>query len=130
ETRCRRIQAAARRVASGDRPRLDPRRSDRQRRSLNVGSGRLCATAEPRRARVRQLVTVAERRQTRERVVDTAVGANRERVEAALQEIVELVALHVTDRTELSRKTVALAQEATDRVTATIGELREIDRDQ
>src|SRR5258705_5861664 len=60
-----------------------------------AAAGGCIASAEPRHARMRELVAVAEHGKTRERVVGAAIIAQRERVEAALRGVIQLVALDV-----------------------------------
>ena len=95
-----------------------------------AASGRTVASTEPRHARMRELVAVAEHGEPGERVVGTAIVTDRERVEAALRKVIQLVALNVADRAQFAGEAEALAQQPRDRIAATVGELRKIDRDQ
>src|SRR2546427_577247 len=78
----------------------------------------------------RRLIVVAEVGQAFERILEVAVGAHGEGVETALRKAVELVAQDVADGSQLAREAVLLTQEPSDRVTAAVGELREVDGDE
>jgi hypothetical protein len=85
---------------------------------------------EARLARSARLVAVAEVVEPAKRPRGILPVGDRERIESALAEEVELVALHVADGAELPGVVIALAQEPRVRVAAPIGELRKVDRDQ
>ena len=89
------------------------------------------AAAEQRnRPRDRALVVVGEIVERGDRVGNAATRLQGKRIEAALQEVVDLVAEDVADGAQFSAKAVLLAQQPRTRVAAPVAELRKIDRDQ
>ncbi len=75
----------------------------------------------------RRLVRRRKLSESLQRIFGILVGAQLKRIDAAAVHEKELIAQHVADCTQLAAITVALAQQARDRVAAAIGELRKLE---
>src|SRR6185503_8150840 len=93
--------------------------------------GGLQAAPEKRdRPRDGRLVAIAEIVEGGHRFGDAAAGPQREGVETALPQVIQLVAQDVADRAQFAGVAVFFAQQARGRIATTVAELREVDGDQ
>ena len=72
---------------------------------------------------------LAEIGETAQGILEVAPFADGESIEAATSQVLQLVAQHVADGADFAAVGVAFAQQAGGGVAATVGELREIHRD-
>src|SRR4051794_7980547 len=114
-----------------------PRPSRAQRVCTDCGSGgrRNGARAHVRSTEDRcpadgELIAIAEVAKCAERRFHILIVTQRKRIEAALVEIVELIAQDITDRAQLAGELVTIAQESARGVAASIAERRKIDGDE